>query len=67
MNNDNDNNDKFVDPEVCICVCNVNGRYRINIPEIIHMLEGFQSLTVNPYIHSKTILFKTENGTESMI
>ena len=39
MNNDNDNNyDKFVDPKVCIRVCNVNGRYRINIPEIIHML-----------------------------
>ena len=66
VNSDNDNNDKFVDPEVCIRVCNVNGRYRIKIPEIIHV-RGFQSLIVNPYIHSKTILFIAENGTESMI
>ena len=42
MNNDDDNHDKFVDPEVCNRVCNVNGRYRINIPEIIHMLEVFR-------------------------
>ena len=66
MNSDNDNNDKFVDPEVCIRVCHVNNRYRINIPEIIHV-RGFQSSTENPCIHSKTILLIAENGTESMI